>query len=88
MAVEINPERLLRDLRTLRTFGGRTDCLGVERVTYSEPDMKSRRWLVERMTAAGLNASVGTCNIARGYFVLNQKGSVHLSNIFAQLQGS
>ena len=57
--VKINPSRLLHDLRTLRTFGGRTDCLGVERVTYSAPDMESRRWLAERMTAAGLNASIG-----------------------------
>jgi N-carbamoyl-L-amino-acid hydrolase len=54
--VKINPDRLLSDLRTLRTFG--TYKTGVHRPTYSDIDMQSRRWLVERMTDAGLTATI------------------------------
>ena len=59
----------------LRTFGGRADCRGVERVTFSEPDMKSRRWLVEQMTNAGLDASIGTRNTACGDFTFHIKST-------------
>ena len=54
--VKINPDRLLSDLHTLRTFG--TYKTGVHRPTYSAIDMKARRWLVERMIEAGLKASI------------------------------
>ena len=52
----INPERLLEDLRHLATFG-KVDT-GVRRLSLSPEDMAARRWLVERMTDAGLDASI------------------------------
>jgi N-carbamoyl-L-amino-acid hydrolase len=54
--VTINPDRLLSDLRKLRTFG--TYKTGVHRPTYSDIDMQSRHWLVDRMTNAGLTATI------------------------------
>ena len=52
----INGDRLLRDLETLRTFGKCGN--GVVRQSLSEVDMESRRWLVERMADAGLDARI------------------------------
>jgi len=49
---EINTGRLLGDLRTLRTFG--SHGTGVIRRALTPVDMESRRWLMERMTEAGL----------------------------------
>ena len=49
---EINADRLLGDLRTLREFG--SHGTGVIRRALSPVDMESRRWLMERMTEAGL----------------------------------
>lgn len=54
--VEIDGDRLLDSLRTLRTFGG--TGTGVVRPTYSDVDMAARRWLVEQMTEAGLDAHI------------------------------
>ncbi|RWI88897.1 Zn-dependent hydrolase [Mesorhizobium sp.] len=52
MKLEINPQRLLAELRELATFGAyRT---GVHRPTFSPQDMAARRWVIDRMTAAGL----------------------------------
>ena len=50
---EINADRLLSDLRTLRTFGSHGN--GVIRRSLSPVDMESRRWLMERMSEAGLD---------------------------------
>lgn len=53
MKLEINPQRLLAELRELATFGAyRT---GVHRPTFSAQDMAARRWIMGRMTAAGLD---------------------------------
>ena len=52
----IDGERLLNDLRTLREFGARGN--GVVRPTFSDDDMAARRWLREKMTAAGLDARI------------------------------
>ncbi len=52
----INGARLLRDLEALRTFGKCGN--GVVRQSLSEIDMESRRWLVERMSDAGLDARI------------------------------
>lgn len=52
----INPERLLADLRTLRTFGAQGS--GVVRLALSPVDMEARRWLAGRMAAAGLDARI------------------------------
>ena len=53
---QINPDRLLGDLKTLREFG--RHGTGVVRQALSTVDMASRHWLVERMTDAGLEASI------------------------------
>ena len=56
MAPQIDPERLLSDLRTLRSFGA---CgKGVVRQSFSDIDMAARRWLAERMAEAGLEARI------------------------------
>ncbi len=56
MAPKIDPERLLGDLKTLRSFGA---CgTGVVRQAFSDIDLAARRWLVERMTEAGLEARI------------------------------
>ena len=52
----INPQRLLSDLYELRKIGAFKT--GVHRPTFSPEDTTSRHWLVERMTAAGLDASI------------------------------
>lgn len=54
--VEINRERLLDSLRTLRGFGA--EGSGVVRPTFSDADMAARRWLCTQMEAAGLDATV------------------------------
>ena len=52
----IDTDAFLRDLHELRTIGAfRT---GVHRPTYSPQDMESRRWLMDRLTACGLEASI------------------------------
>lgn len=56
MAPKIDPERLLGDLKTLRSFGA---CgHGVVRQAFSDIDMAARRWLVDRMAEAGLEARI------------------------------
>ena len=50
---EINADRLLADLKTLRTFG--THGTGVIRRALTPVDMESRHWLMERMKEAGLD---------------------------------
>jgi beta-ureidopropionase / N-carbamoyl-L-amino-acid hydrolase len=53
---KINPDRLLSDLRELRQFGA---CgTGVVRQSLSQIDIASRRWLVQKMKEAGLNARI------------------------------
>ncbi len=52
----IDPERFLADLRKLRTFGA--EGTGVVRPSLSEIDLHARRWLAERFTEAGLDASI------------------------------
>ncbi|MGE0224940.1 MAG: Zn-dependent hydrolase [Acetobacteraceae bacterium] len=53
---EIDTNAFLRDLHTLRRIGAfRT---GVHRPTYSPQDMESRRWLMDRLTECGLQASI------------------------------
>ncbi len=60
----IDGERLLRDLRDLRSFGAQGP--GVVRPSYSPQDMDARRWLVERMADAGLSAYVDDVGNAVG----------------------
>ena len=59
---KINAQRLLDDLRKLRTFG--SEGTGVVRPALSKADIESRHWLKERCTAAGLDASIdGVANV-------------------------
>lgn len=59
---KINAERLLGDLYALRKIGAyRT---GVHRPSLSPDDVRSRHWLVEKMTEAGLAAEIdGIANV-------------------------
>jgi len=52
----INPQRLLGDLRQLRTFGAHGT--GVVRLALSPVDIESRRWLVGKLREAGLEAGI------------------------------
>ncbi len=54
--VTIDGQRLLSDLQALRGFGARDP--GVVRQSFSDVDMASRRWLQDRMRAAGLEAVI------------------------------
>ncbi len=54
--VDIDGERLLTSLRTLRGFGATGS--GVVRPTFSDADMAARRWLRHQMAAAGLDATI------------------------------
>ena len=56
LTVVVNPDRLLADLRRLRQFGACGN--GVVRQSLSPIDLESRRWLCERMDAAGLDAVI------------------------------
>ena len=56
MTLTIDPDRLLADLRTLRSFGA--TGTGVVRPSLSDIDMEARRWLLGRMAEAGLDASL------------------------------
>jgi N-carbamoyl-L-amino-acid hydrolase len=55
-ALRIDPARLLIDLRRLREFGAAGS--GVVRPALSSVDVLSRHWLAQRMTEAGLIASI------------------------------
>ncbi len=52
----IDPQRLLSDLRTLRSIGAQGP--GVVRPAFSAKDMEARRWLAARFTEAGLETAI------------------------------
>ena len=52
----IDPDRLLADLRHLRSIGAQGR--GVVRPAFSEKDMEARRWLKRRYEEAGLDATI------------------------------
>jgi N-carbamoyl-L-amino-acid hydrolase len=52
----IQPERLLSDLRHLRSIGAQG--IGVVRPAFSAKDMEARRWLQAKYQEAGLEASI------------------------------
>ena len=54
---DIDGDRLLTDLRTLRTFGAAAGT-GVVRPTFSPQDMAAREWLRGLMADAGLDARI------------------------------
>lgn len=54
----IQPDRFLADLHELRKFGASGVGKGVVRPAYSEPDISARKWLAEKMSAAGLRVEI------------------------------
>lgn len=52
----INPDRLLADLRHLRSIGAQG--IGVVRPAFSAKDMEARRWLKSQYEGVGLEASI------------------------------
>jgi beta-ureidopropionase / N-carbamoyl-L-amino-acid hydrolase len=59
---KINPDRLLGDLYELRKIGEYKT--GVHRPSLSPDDIRSRHWLAEKLTAAGLTAEIdGIANV-------------------------
>ncbi|MEL6984406.1 MAG: hydantoinase/carbamoylase family amidase, partial [Actinomycetota bacterium] len=56
LAPAIDPDRLLTDLRTLRSFGA--EGTGVVRPSLSPIDLEARRWLADRFRDAGLEATI------------------------------
>ncbi len=54
--IRINGKRLLADLRELASIGAYKT--GVDRVALSPEDITARRWLVRKLEAAGLTASM------------------------------
>jgi N-carbamoyl-L-amino-acid hydrolase len=55
--MQVNFERLKRDLEELGGIG-RTPEGGVSRPSWSDADMEARRWLLDRITAAGMQPRV------------------------------
>ena len=53
---DIDPDAFLRDLHELRRIG--QFKTGVHRPTYSPQDMESRRWLMDRLVACGLEVTI------------------------------
>ena len=59
---KINAERLLKDLKTLRSIGAVET--GVVRPALSEKDLEARRWLKQRFEEAGLDTVLdGVANV-------------------------
>ncbi|SMG55712.1 Zn-dependent hydrolase [Paraburkholderia susongensis] len=54
--VKIDPNRLMGDLKRLRSFGATGP--GVVRLSLSPVDLAAREWLAARMTEAGLDARI------------------------------
>ena len=52
--MQVNAQRFLAELHTLREFGAAGVGKGVVRPAYSAADIEARQWLVERMREAGL----------------------------------
>lgn len=52
--IRVNPERFLKDLHHLRSFGAAGVGKGVMRPAFSPYDIEARQWLAGRIEAAGL----------------------------------
>ncbi len=52
--MHVLPDRFLRDLHTLRSFGASGIGKGVVRQAFSEADVAARKWLIKQLKAAGL----------------------------------
>lgn len=61
--ISVNSERLAADLESLAQIG-RGDGPGIHRTAFSSGDMEGRRWLAERIEAAGLEVRIdGAANM-------------------------
>ncbi|MEO7405191.1 MAG: hydantoinase/carbamoylase family amidase, partial [Burkholderiales bacterium] len=60
----INGTRLMLDLRALAQFGKFGS--GVDRVSFSAPDLEARAWLLAQMKTAGLDATIDSVGNVRG----------------------
>ncbi|CTQ59224.1 hydantoinase/carbamoylase family amidase [Roseibium album] len=56
--MNVLPDRFLRDLLTLRSFGASGVGKGVVRPAFSEPDVAARKWLIQQFEATGLTPHV------------------------------
>ena len=66
MTPRISPERLLADIAALARIGGRPDG-GVDRLAGTPADVEARRWLADRMSELGLEASLDEVNNVFGH---------------------
>ncbi|HEX5868013.1 MAG TPA: Zn-dependent hydrolase, partial [Beijerinckiaceae bacterium] len=73
MMPTIDPDRVLRDLRTLATFGAYKT--GVHRPTFSPQDIEARHWFRDRLEEAGLDARIDGIGTVIGY---SRAGGPHL----------
>ncbi|WP_282046133.1 hydantoinase/carbamoylase family amidase [Roseibium album] len=56
--MNVLPDRFLRDLLTLRSFGASGVGKGVVRPAFSKPDVAARKWLIQQFEATGLTPHV------------------------------
>ena len=56
--MQINTQRFLSDLHTLRQFGAAGSGKGVQRRAYTEADIAARDWLSDQMRAIGLRVEM------------------------------
>lgn len=82
---EINPDRLMSDLRHLHTFGG--FGTGLVRPALSPADMEARRWLCKRLGEAGLDVSIDGVGNVLGRSSNPGKGVLLGSHTDSQPQG-
>ncbi|MGM9662872.1 MAG: M20 family metallo-hydrolase [Oscillospiraceae bacterium] len=57
MLKKADPERMLRELNTLKTFDSRPDQEGTTRVLFSEEEMKAREYVKSLMRDAGMEVA-------------------------------
>lgn len=62
--IAIDPDRLIADLRELAKIGAFQT--GVDRIAFSAADIEARRWLVGKLTQAGLDASMDRAGTVLG----------------------
>ncbi|MBZ0255675.1 M20/M25/M40 family metallo-hydrolase, partial [bacterium] len=56
--IEINFERLQKDIEDLSSIGRNQDDFGINRMAFTDADMEARRWLQHRIRGAGLVPSM------------------------------
>ncbi len=54
--IPIVPDRLEADLEAVNRLGQRDEATGINRLSFSDADMAGRRWLMDRLSDAGLTA--------------------------------